>query len=167
MTDTTPETEGTETPETDQTPQEGEPTTPETEAATDSTTAEADPGTEPTEDGDNPSKEAAKYRRRLREAEKERDGLRGQLEAMQRAAVESLAGKTLRKPEALWAAGVELADVLDQNGKPDAEKVATAARTAADQLGLARALQGNYSPREGNNPRPASGTRFEDALRSS
>lgn len=121
--------------------------------------------TQAAQEGEGGNKEAAKYRRRLRETEGERDTLRAQVEALQRAAVEQAAGKHLRKPAGLWASGVTPAELVDDSGNVDPEKVEAAARAAADSLGLARTVGGNYSPREGNNPRPSSGTpRFEDAL---
>ncbi|GAB3253353.1 hypothetical protein GCM10027425_12540 [Alteromonas gracilis] len=106
---------------------------------------------EKAEDTEEPtsSNEAAKYRRRLRETEAERDSLAQQLETMQRAEVERVAGKHLQRPEALWTAGVELSGCLTAEGTVDAEKVAQAAREAAERLGLARPYDGAFSPAEG------------------
>jgi len=79
--------------------------------------------------------EAARYRRRLREAEgqrdavtAERDGLAQRVERMQRADVERLASTGgLAAPADLWAlGGVELAELLDDDGEVDAEAVAEA-----------------------------------------
>lgn len=138
-------------------------TTAETTTATDPAPQD---GTETPDENEGGGREAAKYRRRLRETEAERDTLRGQLEALQRVAVEQVAGKHLRKPAGLWASGVTPAELLDDHGIVDPEKVATAARAAADTLGLSRPVGGNHVPREGHNPRPSSGaSRFEDALR--
>jgi len=79
--------------------------------------------------------EAIKYRRRLREAEAERDALAERVTTMQRADVERQAAHLVR-PESVWAAGVELADLLDDDGNLDPEKTETAINTAADKLGL-------------------------------
>ena len=81
-------------------------------------------------------KEAAKYRHRLREAEAQRDALGEKVTALQRLAVETEARKHLRKPEALWAAGADLAGLLDENGLPDPVKVEAASNDAVQRLGL-------------------------------
>jgi hypothetical protein len=49
--------------------------------------------------------EAAGYRRRLRAAEAERDKLREQLDARDRADVERMAGETMASADDLWTAG--------------------------------------------------------------
>ena len=76
--------------------------------------------------GAGPGREAAKYRRRLREAETERDRLSEQVGALQRAEVERLATADDLRPAALWASGVELAGLLTDDGTVDAEKVSAA-----------------------------------------
>lgn len=81
-------------------------------------------------------KEAAKYRRQLRDTEAERDALGEKVTALQRLAVETEARKHLRKPEALWAAGADLAGLLDENGLPDPVKVEAASNDAVQRLGL-------------------------------
>ena len=83
--------------------------------------------------------EAAKYRRRLRETEAERDALAARVEALQRAEVERVAADTLARPEALWAAGTDLAALLTEDGAVDPEAVAQAVTDARDRLGLAPA----------------------------
>jgi len=70
--------------------------------------------------------EAAKYRRRLREAETERDALSGRVEAMQKREVERLAATDLAAPADMWLTGTTLADMLDDNGDVDAAKVTDA-----------------------------------------
>lgn len=103
------------------------------ETTDDSTTTEAGKG----------GRREAKYRRQLRDTEAERDTLRSTVETLQRAEAERLS--SLDKPAALWAAGTTLADVLDDDGTVDPEKVKAAADAAADALGAA--------PRSGT-PRP-------------
>lgn len=119
-------------------------------------------GTEPTDDPqdddqddqgqEHPAREAAKYRRRLRDTEAERDQLRGQLETMRKAEAERIAAATVKNPAGIWAAGATVADMLDQDGNVDPEKVKAATVEAAEALGLARAHRGNYSPLAGRVP---------------
>lgn len=80
--------------------------------------------------------DAAKYRGQLREVEAERDGLRSQLEAFQRQAVDQLAEGAGIKPAALWAAGTELGGLLHEDGRVNAEAVTVAIGVAKDALGL-------------------------------
>ncbi|MEE2852234.1 MAG: hypothetical protein VX424_06220 [Actinomycetota bacterium] len=88
------------------------------------------------DDGGNPNREAARWRTKLRDTEAERDVLATQLEAMQRAAVDSHVTAMGMKPAALWAAGANLEDLLDENGVPDLKKVEAAAATARETLGV-------------------------------
>ncbi|MEY9260420.1 hypothetical protein ABH903_003467 [Brevibacterium epidermidis] len=81
-------------------------------------------------------KEAAKYRRQLRETETERDQLAESLTAARKQIVESMTG--LAKPSALWAAGTEVNDLLDDDGLVDPGKVAEAVEHASATLGLVR-----------------------------
>ncbi len=73
-------------------------------------------------------REAARYRRSLRESETERDGLRGRVEAMQRAEVERVAAKDLATPTDLWMTGAVLGDLLDDDGNVDQAKVTDAVK---------------------------------------
>lgn len=127
-------------------------------------TTEPEPEDTPDDDGKG-GKEAAKYRRRLRETETERDALTKRVETLQRGEVERLAGH-LSQPSAVWAAGVQLADVLDEQGDVDPEKVRLAVTAASEQLGLARAPR---TPRPdpsqgGANSSGPSGPKFSDAF---
>lgn len=112
-------------------------------------------------------REAAKYRRQLRDAEAERDSLRGTVETLQRRMIEKHAGQTIAKPEALWAAGIDLGDLLDGDGMPDDEKVRAACVKASESLGLSRPRGGNYVPGEGRATRVRTGVGdgFTDAFR--
>ncbi|BBY36301.1 hypothetical protein MMAN_04350 [Mycobacterium mantenii] len=83
-----------------------------------------------------PSREAAKLRHRAQTAEAERDALATQLEAMQRAAIDSHVTAMGMKPAALWASGANLADLLGDDGTPDTAKVAAAAEAAKESLGV-------------------------------
>lgn len=131
------------------------------QAAEDQATDEApNPDSEPdTPDEQQPDDDTGltrrdrRYREQLRAAEAERDTLRNTVETMQRAEVERLAASHLKKPAALWTAGVELASLLGDDGTVDPERVLAAAQAARDQLGLedpqARLHRGPVVPREG------------------
>lgn len=89
------------------------------------------------EDADEGSgnKEAAKYRRKLREAERERDGLRATSEKLRSALLFATADLTIpgesgryrltRPLDLLELGGVDLDDLIDADGAVDAEKVAS------------------------------------------
>jgi hypothetical protein len=103
--------------------------------------AEPAPGTGPgpegtetaPEAGEGTSKdanEAKTYRLRLRDAEAERDKLAATVAAFQRRDIEALAasgdGKKLGAGSDLWVAGIELKDLLAEDGTVDAAKVSAA-----------------------------------------
>lgn len=67
--------------------------------------------------------EAARYRRRLREAEAERDSLRSQVESLRRAEVERQVADELEDPSDLWRGGAEVGELLDDQGGVDRGKV--------------------------------------------
>ena len=117
----------------------------------------------PQEDDGNPNREAARYRTRLRETESERDDLAERVTALQRAEVERVAGATVTNPAALWAAEVQLADLLDDAGAVDPDKVRAAAGQAAERLGLARPRR-NVVPNEGGNPRRRHADSMENVI---
>jgi hypothetical protein len=81
--------------------------------------------------------EAAKYRRRLRDTEAERDTLRTQVQTLQRSIAEDIAESAGVTGKALWASGAELADLLGEDGAVAPEKVTEAAENAITELGLA------------------------------
>ncbi|WP_280502433.1 hypothetical protein [Nocardia farcinica] len=73
------------------------------------------------------NREAAKWRRQLRDVEAERDGLRERVTSYERTEVERLAAGKLADPSDLWTAGVELDSLRDKSGAIDPAKVAAAA----------------------------------------
>jgi len=87
---------------------------------------------------DDAGKEAAKYRRQLREAEAERDGLRTAMTNLQRQQVEDIARREhhLSVPAAVWKAGVEVQSLLGADGALDADLVSAAITAAVTDLGL-------------------------------
>ena len=85
-----------------------------------------------------PAREAAKYRRRLRETETERDGLAERLAGYQRREAERIAGDTLSRGDDLWIATDDVSAVLDDTGAVDPDKVTAAVQAVLDgrpQLG--------------------------------
>ncbi|MBC3193839.1 hypothetical protein H7X46_22515 [Pseudonocardia sp. C8] len=85
-------------------------------------------GTEATEESGNA--EAAGYRRRLREAEAERDRLAEQVTALQRREAERVAAEHLEVGSDLFDVGkAELHDLIDDDGHPDPDRIRTAAAT--------------------------------------
>jgi hypothetical protein len=71
-------------------------------------------------------REAASYRRKLREAEAERDALRTRAEALERQEVERTVTDgvhALTEGRDLWTAGVTLDDLRNEEGALDPEKV--------------------------------------------
>lgn len=94
------------------------------------------PGDAEDDGDDNPNHEAAKWRTKLRDAESQNTALAAQLENMQRAAIDTQVTAFGIKPAAFWASGAELADLLNNAGVPEPEKVQKAAAAARDALGL-------------------------------
>lgn len=87
-------------------------------------------GAEDQERADNPNREAAKYRRQLREAEAERDQLRETVTGYRRAEVEKHAEAAgMVRGADLFDLGADLGELLAEDGTVDPEKV-TAAATA-------------------------------------
>ena len=79
-------------------------------------------------------REAAGYRRRLRETEAERDAARTTLDVYRRREVEQMAeagvggfgASGMQSGADLWVAGVQLSDLLSEDGTVDAEKTKAA-----------------------------------------
>lgn len=77
------------------------------------------------------NREAAKYRRQLRDVEAQRDQLGERLAAMQRGQAETLAREHLADGADMFRDGLELAALLDGDGNLDPAKVAAAAKAAS------------------------------------
>jgi hypothetical protein len=146
-----------DTPTETSTPEPDAPTSPDPEA-----------GTEPeSTDSETPNKEAAKYRRRLREAEAERDKLAGVVTTMQTREVERIAGTVLANgADLLEVGGVALADLLDQDGRPDVEKIEGAARSILTERPYLAGTRGpRPDPSQGAKPAAPSALGWSDVLR--
>lgn len=108
-----------------------------------------------------PEPEAARWRRKLRETEAERDALAARVEQLQHHYVETLLDRHNLTTEAVFAAGMTLPDLLDGDGNPDPQKVTAAATTARDLLGVTPGL---YVPAEGRLPKPPTNGSFSAAF---
>jgi hypothetical protein len=86
----------------------------------------------------NPNHEAAKWRTRYREAEAQRDALAAQLDAVRRDQVGAMATAIGIKPQALWASGVEISNLLTDAGAIDPAKVRDAVEGARAELGITK-----------------------------
>jgi hypothetical protein len=100
---------------------------------------ESDASDERDESGRYLSREAASYRRRLRETETERDQLREQLDRLQRSEVERLAGNAgLQVASDVWQFGASLDTLRGEDGGIDQEAVGGLVKEiVADRPGLA------------------------------
>jgi hypothetical protein len=84
----------------------------------------SDNGDERDESGRYLSREAANYRRRLRDTEAERDRLRERVNTYERAEVERIAaGAGLQVPADVWTFGATLDTLRGENGGIDADAV--------------------------------------------
>jgi hypothetical protein len=125
-----------------------------------------EPDTEPTTTEPEGSGEAAKWRRRLRDTETERDGLATRLSALQRAEAQRLAGADLADGKDLWLAGVDLPDLLDDAGNVDPAKVAdTTAAVLVDRPHWAAQRPVTADPDQGRTGGTASAPSFAAFLR--
>lgn len=124
--------------------------------------SEAGDDEEPDEEPDEASKagrEAAKYRRRLRETEAERDALAQRVTDLQRSVVDGIVtasgegGGRMHSAEPFWAGGVDLDTLLDDEGRVDTTKVLEAVDDVAKRFGIRRRPRPNYVSGEGSNPR--------------
>jgi hypothetical protein len=93
-------------------------------ASPDAGEAGAETSGERDESGRYLSREAANYRRRLRETETERDELRARLDRVQSAEVERLAGAAgLQVPGDVWTFGASLETLRGEDGGIDSDAV--------------------------------------------
>ncbi|OBJ97083.1 MULTISPECIES: hypothetical protein [Mycolicibacterium] len=117
------------TPGADTVPVDGQTAAPEVEVDTDESADGGERGAA--------SREAAKYRRQLRDVEAqrdqigaERDQLADRIATMQRVEAERLAVHHLADGADMWRDGLELSAVLDDDGNLDPAKVTAAAKAA-------------------------------------
>jgi hypothetical protein len=105
-------------------PQPAEPGSEVPAASQDAQTQPPETGDERDESGRYLSREAASYRRRLRETETERDSLRTRLEGYERAEVERQASAAgLQVPSDVWTFGASLETLRGEDGAIDHDAV--------------------------------------------
>ena len=93
--------------------------------------------------------------------------LTGKLDNLSRAYIEKLAGSSLVDPSDLWRYGTEPADMLDENGLPDAERVTAAADSITSErphLAVTRSPKPDPSQGSHYTPRAGSADPFADFL---
>ena len=86
----------------------------------------------------NPNHEAARWRVKAREAEQQRDALAAQLETLRKDQINATVVTMGLRPQALWASGVELTDLIGDDGVPDQQKIRQAVESARTELGIER-----------------------------
>jgi len=147
------------------TEQQNDQTIDETTEVTDTVSETPDVETTETPEVDE-GREAARYRRRLRDTEKERDALLERVDTLRRSAIDTEVTVKHQIPtDGFWATGITVDALLDDDGNIDTEKVAVAARDAIYRLGVRRPLR-NYVPSEGASPASrSSGSRWTEAFR--
>lgn len=129
-------------------------TTPEIEPTEETTevsdTATDDTDTEP-DTPESPNAEAAKWRKKLRDAEAERDSLQTQLDAQRRAIIDWRSTNSARgavDPQLLDAAGINITELCDDNGHLDMTAVDQFIENTATKFRVHRMVKPN--PQQGN-----------------
>lgn len=110
-------------------------------------------------------RDAARYRRELREATAESDELRAQLDADRRAIIDWRASSTTNvAPALLDAAGIDVAALLDDNGRIDIGKVDQFVATVEKKFHVAQEFKPNRGQGASASATPPSKT-LADAFR--
>jgi hypothetical protein len=126
----------------------------------------ADPSSDDADHGDisKARQQAAKYRARLRETETERDALRDQLDAQRRAVINWRATTTAGgvDPALLDAAGINVAELIDDAGNLDMAAVDQFIDSTATRFKVARGFTPNRAQSAGGAGRAPS---LADAFR--
>ncbi len=126
---------------------------------------------DPAAEGDEPSgnREAAKYRTQLRATETERDQLREQIAAQRRAVVDWRAANNPNTapvdPALLDAAGINVDDLLDDNGHVDINKVDEFVTATASRFRVGQGFRPNRAQGQSGNGAPVTKPSLADAFR--
>lgn len=146
----------------------------ETDPGVDVPAADDDSEADPDADQDNGDigrarQQAARYRTRLRETEVERDQLRTELDAQRRAIVDWRASNRVSgphvAPELLDAAGIDVAQLLDDSGHLDLDKVDQFVDATALRFGIPQGFRPNRAQGASGHAAPAASS-LADAFRS-
>ncbi|XAS63108.1 hypothetical protein ACOM2C_06650 [Pseudarthrobacter sp. So.54] len=142
-TDDTTATEGAPKPGPAATPEAPETTEPTAAATEPQTEATGDLSTtEPTDDGEGEGgnkagREAAKYRRQLRDTEAERDTLTGTVDSLRKQLInQNMPRSSSVNSDALWKAGFTPAEMFAEDGSINTEKLTEAAKATHELFGL-------------------------------
>ncbi|PPJ18432.1 hypothetical protein C5E44_10225 [Nocardia nova] len=87
---------------------------------------------------DNPNRREARYRTERNEARAERDALSEQVTGLQRHIIAGIASEEGMKAAALFASGVDISQLLGDDGMPDADKVKAAVTRVREAFGIPR-----------------------------
>ena len=110
--------------------------------------------------------EAARYRTRLRETENQLAETNQRYEAMLRQIISATAEQTHGiAPTALWDSGLNPADVLNEGGEIDLDKLTEACTSARERYGIAAPINGPYVPGVGTQPSPYDNPQWDDVLK--
>jgi len=114
-----------------------------------------------------PAREAAKYRRKLRTVETERDGLAERLAGYQRREAERLAAAELSRGDDLWIGDTDVTAVLDDEGNVDPDKVSAAVQAVLDGRPQLGRTHGRVRPnrQQGKPSSPQQGGSWSELLR--
>lgn len=108
-------------------------------------------GAEDTAAAEESGSEAARWRRKLRDTEVERDTLTEKVQALQQRQVESLLSASGVKPAAVYSIAA-LTDLVGEDGMVNADKVADAVKSAQQRYGITPKSVGTFVPGVGNQP---------------
>lgn len=109
--------------------------------------------------------EAAKYRTRLRETENQLAETNQRYEAMLRQIISATAEQTHGiAPAALWDSGLNPADVLNEGGEIDLDKLTEACTSARERYGIPEPIHGPYVPGVGTQPQAPLDPKWDDVL---
>jgi hypothetical protein len=122
-----------------------------------------DPGAESPDD-DNPNHEAAKWRVKYREAEQHNAALTSQLDAVRRDQINAHVVAAGVKPDAFWASGVTVNDLVTEAGGIDATKVGEAVAGVRERFGIDKRSPSMSGLSSGAMNRPPPRDTFRDAF---
>lgn len=110
--------------------------------------------------------EAAKYRTRLRETENQLAETNQRYEKLLRQIISATAAQHHRIPAAaLWDSGLNPADVLNEGGEIDLDKLTEACTSARKRYGIPAPINGPYVPGVGTQPQAPLDPKWDDVLK--